>query len=56
MGGKIETRIKPRISCSDTMIKLRFSQKLKLLRYGKFNHLTIILIVTYSINPETENS
>ena len=56
MGGRVETRIKFRISYSDIMIKYRFPQKVKLLGYGEFNHLTIILTVTYGINPKIENS
>jgi len=41
MGGRVEeTSIESRISCSDIMLNFRLSQKLKLLRYGKFNHLT----------------
>ena len=35
-----EAKIELRISCSDTMLNYRFSQKLKLLGYDKFNHLT----------------
>ena len=31
------------ITCSDTMRNYRLSQKLKLLGYGEFNHLTNIL-------------
>ena len=35
-----ESGIKLRTSYSDTMLNYRLSQKLKLLEYGKFNHLT----------------
>ena len=41
MGGRMEeTGIELRTSCFDTMLNYRLSQKLKLLEYGKFNHLT----------------
>ena len=43
MGSKWEIGFELRISCSDTMINYRFSQKFKLLVNGEFNHLTIIL-------------
>ena len=46
-----ETEIELKISYFDIMLNYWLSQKLKLLRYGKFNHLTIIL--TYTI---VENS
>jgi len=40
MGGKVEkTKIELMISCSDTMLNYRLSQKFKLLEYGKFNYL-----------------
>ena len=40
MGGKVEeTMIKFRISYFDTMLNYQFSQKFKLLEYGKFNNL-----------------
>jgi len=40
MGGRVEkTGIELRTSCSDTMLNYQLSQKLKLLGYGKFNHL-----------------
>ena len=32
--------IELKISCFNTMLNYRFSQKLKLLGYNKFNHLT----------------
>ena len=35
-----ETRIEPKILCFDIMLNYRLSQKLNLLGYGKFNHLT----------------
>lgn len=43
MGGRVNTRIEFRVSCSDTMINYRLSQKLKLLRNDEFNHLNIVL-------------
>ena len=39
----MKTGIKLRISCSDTMLNYRLSQKLKLLGNDEFNHLTISL-------------
>ena len=40
MGSKVkETEIKFRIFCSNIMLNYQMSQNLKLLRYGKFNHL-----------------
>ena len=48
MGRRVKTGIKLRISCSDTMLNYRLSQKLKLLGYGEFNHLTIILIDVFN--------
>ena len=48
MGRRVKTGIKLRISCSDTMFNYRLSQKLKLLGYGEFNHLTIILIDVFN--------
>ena len=39
----MKTGIKFRISCSDTILNYRLSQKLKLLGNNEFNHLTIIL-------------
>ena len=41
----MNTGIEVRISCSDTMINYRFSQKLKLLGNDEFNNLTIILTI-----------
>ena len=41
------------ITCSDTMRNYRLSQKLKLLGYGEFNHLTNIL--THTSQAETAN-
>ena len=43
MIGRVKTEIELRMSCSDTMLKYWLSQKLKLLKYYEFNHLTIIL-------------
>ena len=43
MGGRVKLEIELRISCSDTMLNYRLSQKLKLLGNGEFNHLTISL-------------
>ena len=43
MRGREKTGIELRISYSDTMFNYQLSQKFKLLGYGKFNHLTIIL-------------
>ena len=43
MGDRVKPRIELRISCSDTILNYRFSQKLKLLGNGEFNHLTISL-------------
>ena len=41
MGGRMEeTGIELRTSYFDTMLNYRLSQKLKLLEYDKFNHLT----------------
>ena len=37
------TGIELKISCSDTMLNYRLSRKLKLLRNGELNHLTISL-------------
>ena len=47
MGGRIKLGIERRISCSDTMLNYRLSQKLKLklLENGEFNHLTISLTI-----------
>ena len=40
MGSKVkETEIKFRIFCYNIMLNYQMSQNLKLLRYGKFNHL-----------------
>ena len=40
MGSKVkETKIEFRIFCSNIMLNYQMSQNLKLLRYGKFNHL-----------------
>ena len=39
----MKTGIELRIFCSDTMLNCRLSKKLKLLRNGKFNPLTINL-------------
>ena len=41
----MKTGIELRISCFDTMLNYRLSQKLKLLGNGEFNHLTIILTI-----------
>ena len=41
--------IELKISCFDTMLNYRLSQKVKLLGYGKFNHLTNISNNTYAI-------
>ena len=43
MGGRVESEIKLKISCSDTMLNYRFSQKFKLLGNCEFKHLTIVL-------------
>ena len=43
MGGRVESGFELGITCSDTMRNYRLSQKLKLLGYGEFNHLTNIL-------------
>ena len=43
MGGRVESSFELGITCSDTMKNYRLSQKLKLLGYGEFNHLTNIL-------------
>ena len=43
MGSRVKLEIELRISCSDTMLDYRLSQKLKLLGNGEFNHLTISL-------------
>ena len=41
MGGRVEeSGIELRVSCFDTMLNYQFSQKLKLLGYDKFYHLT----------------
>ena len=45
-----ETMIELKISCFDTMLNYRLSQKLKLLEYGKFNHLTNTSNNTYAIS------
>ena len=39
----MESRFELGTTCSDTMRNYRLSQKLKLLGYGEFNHLTNIL-------------
>ena len=44
-----ETMIELKISCFDTMLNYRLSQKFKLLGYGKFNHLTNTSNNTYAI-------
>ena len=43
MRDRVKPGIELRISYSDTMLNYRFSQKLKLLGNGEFNHLTISL-------------
>ena len=46
------------ITCSDTMRNYQLSQKLKLLGYGEFNHLTNILtvcIVLWALQVATNN-
>ena len=43
MEGRVKLEIELRISCSDTMLNYRLSQKLKLLGNCEFNHLTISL-------------
>ena len=43
MGGRVESGFELGITCSDTMRNYQLSQKLKLLGYGEFNHLTNIL-------------
>ncbi len=45
MGGRVETRFELKTTYSDIMINYQFSQQLKLIGNGKFNHLTIILTV-----------
>ena len=51
MGGRVKPGIELRISCSDTMLNYRLSQKLKLLGNGEFNHLTISLTKPNIIVP-----
>ena len=43
MGGGVKPGIKLKISCSDTILNYRLSQKLKLLGNDEFNHLIISL-------------
>ena len=50
-----ETRIEFRILCSDTMLNYRLSQKIKLLRYEKFNHLTNTSNMNKSFNLQIIN-
>ena len=53
MGGRVESGFELGITCSDTMRNYRLFQKLMLLGYGEFNHLTNILIaLTYLIASE----
>ena len=52
MGGREKPGIELRISCSDTMLNYRLFQKLKLLRNGEFNHLTISLTLWNTYNKE----
>ena len=56
MGGRVELEFELGIICSDTMRNYRFSQKLKLLGYGKFNHLTNILIALANLGFYLNNS
>ena len=45
MGGRVKPGIELKISCSNTMLNYRLSQKLKLLGNSEFNHLTISLTI-----------
>ena len=46
MGGRVESGFELKITCSDIMRNYQFSQNLKLLGYGEFNHLTNILTLS----------
>ena len=46
------TGIELKISCSDTMLNYRLSQKFKLLENSEFNHLTISLTTGMKVNVE----
>ena len=48
----MKTGIELKISCSDTMLNYRLSQKLKLLGNCEFNHLTIILTLSFTCGPK----
>jgi hypothetical protein len=56
MGGRVELEFKLGIIYSDTMRNYRFSQKLKLLGYGEFNHLTNILTALANLGLHLNNS
>jgi hypothetical protein len=50
MGGELtESRFDPMTFDFDTMLNYQLSQKLKLIRRGKFNHLTITLTISNGI-------
>jgi hypothetical protein len=51
MEGRVESGFELGITCSDTMRNYRLSQKLKLLGYGEFNHLTNILSFKIKLGP-----
>ena len=52
MGGRAKIGIELKISCSDTMLNYRLSQKFKLLGNDEFNHLTIILTLPLTCWPK----
>ena len=54
MGGRVKLGIELGISCSDTMLNYRMSQKLKLLGNGEFNYLTTSLTYTSCILCQEE--
>ena len=50
MGGRVESGIKLKVYCSNTMLNYWFSQKFKLLGNCEFNHLTIVLTKAINIS------